>query len=188
MRIGLYGGGFDPVHPGHILVAQTVKPYVDQVWLMPCYGHVFGKQPISPTHRLEMCRLATQGLPNILVNDFEIAVQSDGVAYHTLQDIAKKYGHDFQFVIGQDNADHMDKWRFADRLLSEFSFIVLSCGTPGLDWYRRPPHIFIETPITSKRSTHIRDMLYEQNNEVRSHLAPVVFDYIREHGLYGWAK
>ena len=60
MKVGIIGGAFNPPTFGHIRMAQVAREYVDEVWLQPCFNHMYGKNMVSPQQRLDMCRLAGQ--------------------------------------------------------------------------------------------------------------------------------
>ena len=89
-RIGLLGGTFDPIHIGHILLGQWAREAfdLDEVWFMPA-GAPYQKDPrgvLPPEARLEMTRLAVEGLAGMAVCDVEVGRAGNTYAYETLED------------------------------------------------------------------------------------------------------
>ena len=79
MKVGLYGGAFNPVTLAHTQICRETLKIVDEVWMMPCYGHMFGKQLEHPDFRLDMCQLAARNDPKIKVFNYEIKHQLDNM-------------------------------------------------------------------------------------------------------------
>jgi nicotinate-nucleotide adenylyltransferase len=198
IKVAIYGGAFNPIHKGHIqcakLVLDTCKTF-DEVWLVPCYEHMNGKELAAPEHRLAMAELARQVDGRIKVCDYEIKHQLKGEAYYFLsklmdEDFAKdKY--DFSFIIGMDNANNFDKWVNYEHLEKLIRFVVVPRTGVERDetvnWYLKPPHIYIsgEKPLLNISSSEIRDII--KNTKFPGSinvLDPSVIEYITEHGLY----
>lgn len=207
--VAILGGAFNPVTLGHIAVAQFLLKVgiFDEVWLTPCYAHMYSKEMASPEHRLEMCNIAAQVDPRIKVFDYEIEHQLAGETYHFVkrlqdEDFAKN-NYNFSIVIGMDNANTFDKWvnyRDLERLIR---FVVVpragETPDPSVNWYMQNHHILLrpdkdELPDTS--STEARDILdtrglgddasarLEVLRSARRLLDPKVIDYIQEKRLY----
>ena len=115
-KIGLFGGSFDPVHLGHLLVAQAAieELGLDKLFFIPAAQSPFKpeNQPASTPARLQLLRLALAGRMNCGIDDQEI--RRGGVSYtiDTLRDYAKKFpGAELFYLIGADHAAKLDKWR-----------------------------------------------------------------------------
>lgn len=201
LDVAILGGAFDPIHNGHIQLAQHVlnnSGVVDEVWLMPPDAHMYGKKMASPEDRLEMCRLAAERDRRIRVFDYEIKNKLAGETYFffkkllTEKDLNEKY--EFSMIIGLDNANSFDKWVNYKYLEKMVRFIVVPRKgverDPKVDWYLRPPHVFMkeETDIMEISSTQVRKMLQENDPNITKYLDPKVVDYIKEKGLYGTGK
>lgn len=136
MKVGIFGGSFDPIHNGHIRLAQYVLEHtdLDEVWLM-----VSPLNPLKPQgyvatdeQRLEMARLAVADIPGIKVSDFEFQLPIPSYTYNTLTELKKAYPDiDFRLIIGGDNWAHFDRWRNPQEILDEFGLIVYP--RPGED-------------------------------------------------------
>jgi NAD+ kinase len=196
LKVAILGGAFDPIHLGHVEVAQAVLEHggVDEVWLMPCFEHLAGKSMASAQHRLEMCRLATRGIRGVGVFDYEIRHEFRGETYHLVKKLlAEEIARvrcDFRLIIGQDNAESFSSWTNAEGLERLIPFITVpreGCPAPKLSaWYLRHPHRYLEG--TSQRfptsSTRIRELIRTRNAEVETLVSGDVLGYIRSHGLY----
>ena len=196
--VGVLGGAFDPVHDGHMDMANHLvrANHVDEVWLMPSYSGKDFKS--SAVDRYEMCRLAVTANDDtrIKVCDFEIELMLESGTVGLMDALRTVYEHKFYFVIGTDQANNIHKWVNAAYLLSRNDFIVvrrpglMSYPLPWRDWYRREDrHIYTQTRQISKiSSTEIRRRLDDPvaNREfLGMHMEDEVFDYIVRERLYG---
>jgi len=201
----ILGGAFDPITPGHVEVAKFLLDFSEQfddVWIMPCYKHIYGKRMASPEHRLNMCRLATKHDRRITVSDFEIKHKLGGETYHLVkkllsEDFAKNE-RDFSMAIGMDNANTFNKWVNYEDLERMIRFVVIP--RTGVEiakksgWYLKPPHMLLvpEKPLSKISSTDVRTSLkeYWQINFINglksstNLIHPDVFQYIKDNNLY----
>ena len=188
-KIAIYGGSFDPIHAGHLAVAQAVLEYVDEVWLMPCFSHMFDKQMRPAHNRLAFCRLAVDPHPGLFASGFEIEHNCDQGSYSSLRLISKAYPDcEFSFAIGQDNADIIHKWRNSPVLITEFRAIVVPRKGHVIrdGWYAREPHIYLkDAGIPEISSTILRQKLAAGDKTVQA-LMPSrdVYQAVLASGLY----
>ncbi len=129
MKIGIFGGSFDPIHEGHVNLAKYVLDHtdLDEVWLMVSPLNPLKPQGYVATNeqRLEMARLAVEGIPGIRVSDFEFNLPIPSYTYKTLTELKKAYpNNDFRLIIGGDNWASFSRWRNPEEILSEFGIIV----------------------------------------------------------------
>src|SRR5262245_39558001 len=123
MRLGIYGGSFDPVHYGHLLLAESAREQsrLDQVWFLPAATppHKQQRELVSPRQRVEMLELAILGQSPFLVSTLEI--DRGGVSYtvDTLAAIhAQRPGDDIFLLIGADALADLPNWREPGRICS----------------------------------------------------------------------
>ena len=128
--MGIFGGSFDPVHLGHLLVAQAAVEELglDRLFFIPAAQSPFKpeNQPAPMPARLQLLRLALAGRTNCEIDDQEI--RRGGVSYtvDTLRDYAKKFpGAKLFYLIGADHAAKLDKWREPDELARLAEFVVI---------------------------------------------------------------
>ncbi len=143
MRVGIFGGTFDPPHLGHLRAAELARESfcLDQVWLMVSNDppHKKGK-PITPVvKRLEMTRLAVQDNPRFFVSDFEIT-RNLSYTIDTMRSLQREFSHEFFLIVGEDSFDQFPTWKDHMDLIEEFPIIVIKrkwTEEHVPEWFRR---------------------------------------------------
>lgn len=138
MKIGLYGGSFDPIHLGHLLVAQAAVEELglDRLYFIPAAQSPFKPDdpPAPDAARLQLLRLALVGRPNCEIDEQEIRRGGTSYSIETVRDYAKRFpGAQLFYLIGADNVAKLNEWREANELaaLAEFAVIPRPGKTPG---------------------------------------------------------
>jgi len=129
MKIGVFGGTFDPVHYGHIELAKQAldECKLDRVIVVPANEQPFklDKEKASGEHRLNMLKLAFEQEDKIIISDIEIKKGDVSYTIDTLREICKLYNDaEIHFIVGIDAFLSIEFWKEAENLLSEYSFIV----------------------------------------------------------------
>ena len=129
MRIGIYGGSFNPVHFGHVGLARWVieNTDLDELWLL-----VSPNNPLKPSgilapeaERLAAVQEAVKDIPHVKASDFEFALPRPSYTANTLRELQKAYPeHTFTLVIGEDNLAIFDQWREYEYILNHFRIFV----------------------------------------------------------------
>ena len=129
MKIGIYGGSFNPVHFGHVGLAKWVieNTDLDELWLL-----VSPNNPLKPAgilapeaERLVAVREAVKDIPHVKASDFEFGLPRPSYTANTLRELQKAYPeHEFTLVIGEDNLAIFDKWREWEYIASNFRIFV----------------------------------------------------------------
>lgn len=186
MKICLFGGTFDPIHLGHMHIAEAARHELDldKVIFLPCRQspHKSEQAHANPEDRLEMCRLATSGLSWAEVDDHDLTAEPPCYSWRSAEHVAAKFPRAQLFwLMGTDQWQALPRWNRPDHLASLVEFIVYTRGeTP------EPRKGFRLHPITGSHpasSTIIR-----ANGSAALHsewLAPEVTNYILKHHLYG---
>ena len=136
MQIGLFGGTFDPIHHGHLLLAERCRgdAGLDEVWFLPSYQppHKHGPSITRFEHRCEMVTLATTGQPAFRVEPIEKELPPPSYTANTLAELRMRHPeHDFSLIVGADCLPDIPKWHDPPRLLELTSLIVVPRpGTP----------------------------------------------------------
>ncbi|MGA0845786.1 MAG: nicotinate (nicotinamide) nucleotide adenylyltransferase [Luteolibacter sp.] len=187
-KIGLFGGSFDPVHLGHIEIAQRAKQALNlkEVRFLPCRisPHKMDSCPASAMDRLEMLRRATRDLNWAVVDDFEIQRDKDqaSFSYLTAESMQRKFPEASLFwILGDDQWERLTTWKHPERLGQIVEFIVCTRhGIPQDQPGFRHHSIHTNHPASS---TQIREALALG---AKSHpwLDPQVADWITRHNLY----
>ena len=130
MKLGIYGGSFDPVHLGHLLVAQAAVEELglDKLFFIPAAQSPFkpDAKPAPDAVRLQLLRLALAGKSNCEIDDQEIRRGGTSYTIDTLRDYAKRFpGAELFYLIGADNAAKLNEWREANELAALAEFVVV---------------------------------------------------------------
>ncbi len=192
-RIGLFGGSFNPVHLGHLLVAETVREAcaLDKIIFIPAKKNPFKKNAeiAEAHHRLKMLELAIQGNPSFAVDTCELDRDKVSYTIDTIRILRQTYSADnyqFFFLVGADNLTGFPDWKGAEQLVTLCDFIAF--GRPGYD-NRITEHPltagfhFVETPLMEISATEIRARI-SAGKSIKYSLPEVVENYIYEHGVY----
>lgn len=195
MKIGIYGGSFNPVHAGHVMIAGYLSQFcgLDELWVMVSPRNPLkGPAPeASPLQRLEMCRIAMTGLPGVKVSDFEFSLPVPSYTYSTLSALERKYPeNEFVLCIGGDSLASLGRWKNSLALISGFSVIVYP--RPGIrlaipaefDGKGKGITLLEDVPSAEISSTFIRNGCRCGKN-MNPFLPHGVFRYIMENNLYG---
>jgi len=196
-KVAIFGGAFDPITKGHIQTAQFVlktSGEFDEIWLMPAFESLSGKNMVSGEHRLAMCELAAKSDGRIKVFDFEIKHSMAGETYNLfkrmLLDKEMTSHYNFSMVIGLDNANIFNSWVNFVELERLVRFVVVPRKgierDPNVDWYLKEPHIFLnfENTVMEISSTKVREGLRSKFPGMTEGLDNNVYDYIKQHNLY----
>ena len=130
MKTGIFGGAFDPIHKGHIYMAQkAMEEYsLDRLFLVPS-GHSPNKTENAMTafsHRYNMCKLAARAVPGIEVSDIEIKDESTSYTYVTIQKLKALYPQDeLYFIMGGDSLDYFETWMRPDVIAKTAIILVM---------------------------------------------------------------
>jgi len=129
MKIGIYGGSFNPVHFGHVGLAQWVIEHtdLDELWLLVSPNNPLKEaDTLAPEEqRLEGVRQAIKDIPGLVASDFEFSLPRPSYTANTLRALQRTYPqHDFTLVIGEDNLAIFDRWREYEYILQNFRIFV----------------------------------------------------------------
>ncbi|MEJ6400511.1 nicotinate-nucleotide adenylyltransferase [Nicoliella lavandulae] len=186
-NIGLLGGTFNPVHTGHLIVADQVRSQLglDQVLLMPdaIPPHVDKKSAINATDRVNMLRLATETNPHLGIELAEIIRGGKSYSYDTIRELTNHFpNNNYYFIIGGDMVEYLPKWHKINELIKMVQFVgVKRSGYPITSHY---PIVWVDVPMIDISSTLIRNKI-RQNQSVKYLIPDAVDQYIKENHLYG---
>lgn len=177
-RVALLGGSFNPPHVAHQMIALWLHSTdrADEVWLMPCDQHPFGKELAPFEHRVAMCELACADLQGARVSRVEQQLGGESRTLETIQHLIGAHpGHEFSLVIGADILAERDKWHRFDVIERLVRIHVI--GRAGHDPVAGVPQL----PDVS--STEVRRRL-AAGEDVGALVPAAVLRHIRTRGLY----
>lgn len=191
MKIGIFGGSFNPIHTGHAIIAQYIigTGLVDRLWLMVSPQNPLKtgqKHQVSDADRLRMTEMVTRRIENVETTAFEFSMPRPSYTIDTLNALQAKFPDDeFYLVIGADNWVVFDQWRCSKEILSKFQLLVY----PRLGYDVNIPDNLqdrvklVEAPIIELSSTTVRERI-AQGLDVHYYVPDEVHGYIERQGLY----
>lgn len=187
-RIGLMFGSFNPIHVGHLIVADTVlvKAELDEVWLVVSPQSPFKtKQSLLNEHsRLLLAQLATEDDPHIRPSDVEFRLPRPSYTVDTLAHLSAQYPqHDFALILGQDNLTHFHKWKNHEEILAHYRLLVYP--RPGAQpiSLQNPSIQLVNAPVMEISASEIRRRIAE-TGQARYFLPKAVHEEIQKAGWY----
>ena len=198
-RIGIYGGSFNPPHPGHLRAAQYALKTLnlDRVLMIPTGQTPHKSMPPdtpTPEQRLEMLRLMLRDTENVEASDLELQREGPSYTYQTVEQLREMHPQaELYLLVGSDMLDSFSKWKESGRIRGQVILAAFSRGgkgeqerlseTAGRLEAEGARVIVLNNPVTELSSAGVRRMLVFRC--AKPLLLPAVYDYIQENGLYG---
>jgi nicotinate-nucleotide adenylyltransferase len=191
MKIGLYFGTFNPIHIGHLIIANHLveNSDLDKVWFVvtPLNPLKNKKTLLTDHHRLAMVKLAVEDYPKIEVSDIEFNLPQPNYTVHTLAYLEEKYPqHEFSLIMGSDNIQSFHKWKNFEFILENYQIYIyprLTENTEKTTFEQHPNVHIVKAPIIEISATEIRNSI-KNKKEVRPLITPIVWKYIDEMNFY----
>lgn len=196
-RIGILGGTFDPVHLGHLVMADQCREQaaLDAVWFVPARQppHKGGKSISSPRHRLEMLRIAVSGTPQFSICEIEFGRDGPSYTIETLEQLQAQHPEcEFQLIVGADMLADFPNWKEPARIASLCGLIAVNrgrdlsavqCAADRLAHDLGAKIQFVEMPAIDVSASDIRERV-SQGRSIRFLTPRGVEMYIAAQGLY----
>jgi len=191
MKIGLYFGTFNPIHIGHLTIANHIAEYsdLDQVWFVVTPQSPFKVKSslLDNYQRLEMVYRATKDYGKLRPSDIEFNLPQPNYTINTLVYLKEKFPeHEFALIMGEDNLKSFHKWKNYELILEGYHIYVyprISEGVIETQFDKHPKIHHIAAPIMELSSTFIRNSIKEGKN-VRPMLPEHVWEYLDEMNFY----
>ncbi|MFK7832945.1 MAG: nicotinate (nicotinamide) nucleotide adenylyltransferase [Winogradskyella sp.] len=191
MKIGLYFGTFNPIHVGHLTIANHLAEHsdLDQVWFVVTPLSPFKKKSslLDNYQRLEMVHLATKDYDNLRPSDIEFGLKQPNYTIDTLTYLFEKFPkYEFSLIMGEDNLKSFHKWKNYELILENHNIYVyprLSEGKIDTQFNNHPKIHSVDAPIMELSSTFIRKSI-KDNKNVRPMLPEHVWKYIDDMNFY----
>ena len=193
-KTGLYFGTFNPIHVGHLIIANHMVEFsdLDEVWFVvtPHNPHKKKKTLLEDHHRLAMVRIAVEEDPKLQASNVEFDLPQPNYTVNTLVHLEEKYPEkNFSLIMGEDNLKSLHKWKNYEVILERYSIYVyprISEGNTPLHPSRgeKLPQIkIVDAPIIELSSTFIRKGIKAGKN-IRPMLSAEVWTYLDEMNFY----
>lgn len=190
-KIGLYFGTFNPIHVGHLTIANHMTEYsdLDHVWFVVTPHSPFKKKStlLDDNHRYQMVLRATEDYEKLKPSDIEFKLPQPNYTINTLVHLQEKYpDHEFSLIMGEDNLKGFHKWKNYELILEDHDIYVYPRVSKGkietrFDDHPRIHHV--DAPIMELSSTFIRKSIKERKN-IRPMLPEHVWQYLDEMNFY----
>jgi nicotinate-nucleotide adenylyltransferase len=190
-HIGLFFGSFNPIHVGHLIIANHIAEYsqVDEVWLVvtPHNPHKKKDTLLADHHRLTMVNLAVEDYPKLKSSDIEFKLPQPNYTVNTLAYLKEKYpNYHFSLIMGNDNLNTFHKWKNYEVILQNHHLIVYPRITENPienDFVNHPKTTFVKAPLMEISSTFIRKAIADKKN-ARPYFPEAVWKYVDEMNFY----
>jgi nicotinate-nucleotide adenylyltransferase len=188
-RVGLFFGSFNPIHCGHLVLANYMLSFtpIQELWFVVSPQNPL-KEKNSLLHqnqRLHLVNLAIEHCSAMKVSNIEFSLPQPSYTIHTLAHLKEKYpDYQFSLIIGSDNLLSFHKWKNYEEILKNYELLVYP--RPGFNENPFPnnPNVKLtEAPLMELSSTFIRKAIKEKK-DVRFFLHPAVWEYIDEMNFY----
>ncbi len=189
LKVGLFFGSFNPVHIGHMVIANYMVEFtgIDQVWFVvsPQNPHKLNQNLLNEFDRLEMLNLAIGDDNRFRASDVEFRLPKPSYTINTLAVLTDKYpAYSFKIIIGSDNLESLPKWKNYETIVENYGILVYP--RPGFN-IRKDLNfnniIFTEAPLMEISSSFIRNAIHEGKN-ISYFLPANVFDHLDKMNYY----
>lgn len=189
MQIGLFFGSFNPIHIGHLIIAEHMAAHtdLDRVWLV-----VSPQNPLKPKDslardrdRLHLVQLAIEGNPRLRASDVEFYLPKPSYTVDTLAFLQEKYPeHRFSLIMGGDNLASLHLWKNGEQIIANYLIYVYKRPSHPLGSLAEHPNVRLcEAPLLDISATYIRQCI-KKGKSVRYLVPEPVWEYLQSGTLY----
>jgi nicotinate-nucleotide adenylyltransferase len=188
-KVGIYSGSFNPIHHGHVMLANYLVEFsdLDELWFVVTPQNPLKKKEdlLDDDERLKMVQLAVGDDPRFFVSDIEMHLPRPSYTINTLTALSEQHPDcEFIFICGMDSLQNLKNWREYQKILDNYELLVFPRESyDGGDLINYPSVNVLETPIIEVSSTFIRNCVKE-GRDVRHFMPEKAFHYMQEHHFY----
>ena len=190
MRIGLFGGSFNPIHNAHIALASTIceQARLDEVWFMvsPQNPLKQAEDLLGENERYEMVKLALESEEKVLkASNYEFHLERPSYTWKTLRALKKDFPqHEFSLIIGGDNWVRFPRWAHSEEILANHNIYIYPREDSDINEALLPENVhLVHTPKINITSTMLREMV-KNGNDISEYVPEVVAKTIAEKKYY----
>ena len=188
MKVGLFFGSFNPVHNGHLIIAQHFlnETELSQIWIVVSPQNPFKqqKQLLNEYDRLHLINLAIEKSQNLKATDLEFRLPKPSYTINTLAYLKEKHPqHEFAIIMGSDSLQNLDQWKNANQIMGSYPIYVYE--RPGFKVKNeKVKHLLsLSAPLLEISATHIRELI-QKGKSIRFLVPDSVCDEIEKAGYY----
>lgn len=189
LKIGLFFGSFNPIHLGHLIIANYMAEYtdLDRIWFVVSPQNPFKKSHtlLHEFDRLEMVRMAIDDNPSFAVSDIEFRMPRPSYTIDTLTYLSAEHSlYKFSLIIGEDNLENFPKWKNAEKILEYYPIYVYPRPRVVHSSLKNDPRILhVEAPLIDISATSIRRAVKEDKS-IRYLVPDNVLEYIKTKSFF----
>lgn len=188
-KVGIYSGSFNPIHHGHVMLANYLVEFsdLDALWFVVTPQNPLKKKDdlLEDDERLMMVQLAVGDDPRFCVSDIEMHLPTPSYTINTLTVLSEQYPDcQFVFICGMDSLQNLKRWREYQKILDNYEILVFPReGYDGGELLDCPSVTVLKTPVLEISSSFIRQCIKE-GRDVRHFMPEKAFLYMRENHFY----
>jgi len=164
MKIGLFFGSFNPIHKGHLAIAEFLKQknLFDQIWMVVSPNNPLKEKNelMDEDCRFEMVKLAIRNYPYLHACDVEFSLPKPSFTINTLHHIENQYpNYEFSLILGNDNMENFHQWKEYGEILERFKIYVYPRNNESFNKKEHPHILYLDAPLLPVSATEIRHLL-----------------------------
>lgn len=188
MKIGLYFGSFNPVHVGHLIIANHIlnETDIEKLWFIVSPQNPFKAESnlLNEYHRLHFIRLATEDDRRIKVSDIEFHLPRPSYTADTLAYLHEKYpDNEFAIIMGSDSFQNLDKWKNYETIIRNYSIYIYKRSNAEISNKIKAKTTVVDAPLLEISATQIREYI-KKGKSIRYMVPDKVLDEIEKGNYY----
>ena len=189
MKVGLFFGSFNPIHVGHLIIANYMLEHtdIDQLWIVvtPHNPHKQKKTLADNYDRLHIVNLAIENNPNLRSSNIEFNLPQPSYTIDTLTYAREKYPqHEFSLIMGGDNLASLHKWKNYEQIIKNHRIYVYKRPTSEIPELASHPNITLhDAPLLAISSSYIRQLIKEDKS-IQYLVHEAVYKYLDDNPIY----